>query len=101
MWEELKEKVIRRKMICMPLKVEWHSDGESGKGELIDIGISDDFLSFHIRDEKLGVGRGGFFELGSTRSVVGVNSDVNGLRISAPHMGEIVILPDKKGEDGR
>lgn len=101
MWEELKEKVIRRKMICMPLKVEWHSDGESGKGELINIGISDDFISFHIRDEKSGVRQGGFFELGSTRSAVGVNSDINGMRISARYMGEIVILPDKKGEYGR
>lgn len=99
MWKELREKVIKRKMIGVPLKVEWHSDGESGNGELINIGISEDFISFHIRDDKPDVGRGGFFELGSTRSRVGVNSDVNGLRISSPHMGEIVILPE--GDDGR
>lgn len=97
MWEELKDKVINRKMICIPLKVKWWSDGESGEGELNDIEISENFIEFHIRDDKL---EAGFFSLGSRREFLGANGDVNSLRISAPYMGEIVILPEEK-EDGR
>lgn len=98
MWDELKEKAIRRKMICHALRVEWKSDGESGKGEIVNIDITDDYINFIIRDDNLEVG---VIELGSAREFLGANDDVNGLRISARYMGEIVILPDKKGENGR
>jgi len=98
MWEELKEKAIRRKMICHALRVEWKSDGESGEGEIVNIDITDDYINFIIRDDNLEVG---VIELGSAREFLGADGDVNGLRISARYMGEIVILLDKKGEDGR
>ncbi len=98
MWDELKEKAIRRKMICHALRVEWKSDGESGTGEIVNIDITDDYINFIIRDDKDEVG---VIELGSAREFLGANGDVNGLRISARYMGEIVILPDKKEEDGR
>lgn len=98
MWEELKEKVIRRKMICHALRVKWASDGESGTGEIVNMDITDNHINFILRDDKPEVG---IFELGSSREFLGMNGDVNGMRISARYMGEIVILPDKKGKDGR
>lgn len=99
MWDELKEKVIRRKMICHALRVEWQSDGESGKGELTDIDITDDYINFIIRDDNPEVG---VFEMGSARSMAGLVPDEEGrMRISSSFMGEIVILLDKEGDGGR
>lgn len=89
MWDELKLK--------LPKKVKWASDGVEGEGVLYDIEISETFVEFMINEPSIQEP----FSLGSRREFLGANCDVNGLRISAPYMGEIVILPDKKGEDGR
>lgn len=98
MWEELKEKAMRRKAICHALRVKWASDGESGTGEIVNMDITDDYINFIIRDDNPEVG---VIELRSAREFLGANGDVNGLRIPARYMGEIVILPDKKEEDAR
>lgn len=87
MWQELKEK--------LPKKVKWASDGEEGEGVLHDMNISETFVQFMINDSIQG-----HFSLGSRREFLGASGDINGLRISAPYMGEIVVLPEKK-EDGR
>ena len=89
MWDELKLK--------LPLKVKWASDGIEGEGVLYDMDISETYVEFMINDPSIQEP----FSLCSSREFLGANGDVNGLRISARYMGEIVILPDKKGEDGR
>lgn len=108
MWKELEEKVTKRMDAGMPLKVKWCLCKKSGKGDLINFdplspettvwlpGISDDLIVFHIHDDRYD---DGFFLCGFKRSIVSVNSDVNGMRIVDPRIGEIVILPE--GEDGR
>lgn len=88
MWEELKAR--------LPLKVKWASDGVEGKGVLYDMETSETFVEFMINDPSIHEP----FSLGSRRKFLGANGDVNGLRISAPYMGEIVVLPEEK-EDGR
>lgn len=88
MWEELKAK--------LPKKVEWSSDGESGVGSLVEMEVTEHFIEFTIEDPMHGR-----FTMGSARDFVGVTPAQNTLRISAIYMGEIVLLPDKGGEDGR
>ncbi len=88
MWEELKAR--------LPLKVKWASDGEEGEGVLYYMNISETYVKFWICDPSCRS-----FSLSSNRKYLGMNGDVNGMRISAPYMGEIVILPDKEGEDGK
>lgn len=84
MWEELKAR--------LPLEVTWASDGEEGKGVLYDMEISETHVEFVIKDSLDHKP----FSMGSGREFLGANSDVNGLRISARYMGEIVVLPEKK-----
>ncbi len=88
MWEELKAR--------LPLKVKWASDGVEGKGVLYDMEISETYVEFMINDPSIQEP----FSLGSMREFLGSNGDINGFRISAPFMGEIVVLPEGK-EDGR
>jgi len=88
MWDELKLK--------LPKKVKWASDGIEGEGVLYDMDISETYVEFMINDPSIQEP----FSLCSSREFLGANGDVNGLRISARYMGEIVILPDKK-EEGR
>ncbi len=88
MWEELKAR--------LPLKVKWASDGVEGKGVLYDMEISETYVEFMINDPSIQEP----FSLGSAREFLGANGDVNGLRISAPYMGEIVVLPEGR-ENGR
>ena len=88
MWDELKLK--------LPKKVKWASDGVEGEGVLYDMDISETCVEFMINDPSIQEP----FSLCSSREFLGANGDVNGLRISARYMGEIVILPDKK-EEGR
>ena len=84
MWDELKLK--------LPKKVKWASDGIEGEGVLYDMDISETYVEFMINDPSIREP----FSLCSSREFLGANGDVNGLRISARYMGEIVVLPDKK-----
>lgn len=84
MWEELKAR--------LPLKVKWASEGVDGEGVLYDMDISETYVEFMINDPSIQEP----FSLCSRREFLGANGDVNGLRISAPYMGEIVILPEKR-----
>ena len=88
MWDELKAR--------LPLKVRWASGGIEGEGVLYDMDISETYVEFMINDPSIQEP----FCLCSSREFLGANGDVNGLRISAQFMGEIVVLPDKK-EEGR
>lgn len=89
MWEELKTR--------LPLNVKWASDGVEGKGVLYDMDISETCVEFMINDPSIQEP----FSLCFARKWLGSNSDVNGLRISAPYVGQVVVLPDRKGENGR
>lgn len=83
MWDKLKAR--------LPLNVKWASDGEEGKGVLYDMEISETHVEFVIKDSLDNKP----FSMGSGREFLGANSDVNGLRISARYMGEIVVLLEK------
>lgn len=88
MWEELKKK--------LPVRVKWASDGVEGEGMLYGMDISQTYVEFMINDPSIQEP----FSLCFARKWLGSNRDVNGLRISAPYVGQIVVLPDRKGDDG-
>lgn len=95
MWPELKEKIIKCNMIGMPLNVEWRSDGFKGKGKLVDIRMTNDYIEFTIMSNKNNNKDTGSFTLGSWKKAVGVIPSKRGMYISSPYMGDIIILPDE------
>lgn len=84
MWKELQQKINDS-----PVRIEWSSDGQHGKGKLTKINITNDYIEFFITDDKLEVGS---FSLKSLRSMVGFSpQEGEGLNIFLP-MGNITIL---------
>ena len=90
MWKELQQKIAEKKVNGSPARVEWSSDGEHGKGKLMDINVSGDYVEFFINDDRPEVGS---FTMRSTRNVLGISpQEGDDLYIFSHYMGSITIL---------
>lgn len=92
MWKELQQRIAERNVNGSPARVEWSSDGEDGKGNLMEINLHDDYVEFLITDDTPEVGS---FMLRSSRNVIGISpQEGDDLCIFSPYMGNITILHD-------
>jgi hypothetical protein len=90
MWEELQQEIAEKNTNGYPVRIEWSSDGEHGKGKLVEIKISGDSVEFFINDDRQEVGS---FTMRSARNVLGVSpQDGDDLYIFSHYMGSITIL---------
>jgi hypothetical protein len=90
MWRELQQDIAEKNANGSPVRVEWSSDGEEGKGKLVEIDVSGDYVEFFIDDDDPEVGS---FSLRSARSVLGISpQEGDDLYIFSHYMGSITIL---------
>lgn len=90
MWKELQQKIAEKKINGSPTRVEWSSDGEHGKGNLVDIKVSGDYVEFFINDDRPEIGS---FTMRSTRNFLGISpQEGDNLYIFSHYMGSITIL---------
>lgn len=92
MWKELQQKIEEKRTNGSPARVEWSSDGEHGKGKLMEIKVSGDSVEFFINDDRPEMGS---FTMRSARSVLGISpQEGDDLNIFSHYMGSITILHD-------
>jgi hypothetical protein len=90
MWKELQQDIAEKSANGSPARVEWSSDGEDGKGKLVEIIVSDDYVEFFINDDRPEIGS---FSMRSARSVLGISAQKgNNLHVFSHYMGSIAIL---------
>jgi hypothetical protein len=93
MWKELQQKIEERNINESPVRIEWSSDGEDGKGILTRIDISDSNIEFFITDDRPEIGS---FSMRSERNFIGISPQSgDNLYIFSHYMGNITILCDK------
>jgi hypothetical protein len=91
-WKELQQKIAEKNANGNHVRIEWSSDGEHGKGKLMDIKISGDSVEFFIVDDRQEVGS---FTMRSARNVLGMSpQEGDDLYIFSHYMGGIKILHD-------